>query len=384
MRRSKFSRLNENIVYIVLWVIAFSILMVNNLHERAVNNETIFDGKLVMSAVLSLLPFFLLFCINNYLLIPRLLLRNRFAKYLVSSAACIVLFWTYQFVSYMLFGPDPLPLETVGDAGLAAQTSLSRPLPQPRYVGELLPMPLFFDFTYALLLVGSNIAIALVFQRFEDKIKEERRKKADTESRLMYLKAQINPHFYMNMLNNIHGMIEVDPAKAQDMVLDMSHLMRYMLYESSNAVIPLSAEVVFLKNYIGLMKLRFDSAKLSVSCDLPSDSEVSAMHIPPLLFLVFIENAFKHGVSYRRASFVDISVVVGDECLDFVCSNSIHPNTTDSSHSGIGLNNIRQRLDLLYGHRYRMEISELRDMYTVKLRIPLETNEHNDHADTHN
>lgn len=210
-----------------------------------------------------------------------------------------------------------------------------------------------------------------MFQRFDDRFEKESLMKANAESQLAYLKNQINPHFYMNMLNNIHGMIEIDPDKAQLMVIDMSQLMRYMLYESSRRMIPLSEEIMFLRNYMSLMRQRFPENKVSVTSEFPADNEIVGISLPPLLFLVFIENAFKHGVSYQEASFVAVSIEVSQQSVRFNCINSNHSRICDDMETtGIGLRNIRQRLSLIYGDKASLDLNVSRTTYTVNLIIP--------------
>lgn len=168
--------------------------------------------------------------------------------YLLSVVVVMFVVWMvqyYDFIHHMQMRPPRVSM---------------RPHPHP-----LIPLPLLMDFTYSLLVVGCNIAIVLIFQRFEDKIERESLMKTNMESQLAYLKAQINPHFYMNMLNNIHGMIEIAPEKAQAMVIDMSQLMRYMLYDCSKPLISLADEVAFLRNYLRVMRLRYPENKLCIT-----------------------------------------------------------------------------------------------------------------------
>ncbi|MDE6160691.1 MAG: sensor histidine kinase, partial [Muribaculaceae bacterium] len=248
------------------------------------------------------------------------------------------------------------------------------------HMRPLLPMPLFLDFTYALLVVGCNLAIALMFQRFDDKLERESLMKTNAESRLAYLKAQINPHFYMNMLNNIHGMIEIDQEKAQSMVLDMSRLMRYTLYDSSRPLIPLAEEVEFLQNYLRLMRQRYPADRLTITSQFPLPGDMHGISVPPLLSLVFIENAFKHGVSYRELSFVSVSVEVSGSRVRFSCMNSNHPQSGNhTEREGIGLRNVGQRLALLYGEKAKLDISPTDTTYTVNLSIPAHEIKDSDH-----
>ena len=130
---------------------------------------------------------------------------------------------------------------------------------------HIVPLPMFLDLVYDILIVGVNLAVALIFQRLDDKLERERMQKREAQNQLAYLKAQINPHFYMNMLNNIHAMIDIDAERAQDMLINMSKLMRYTLYDSSCERIALSSEIAFLNNYLSLMKQRYPDNRVSIT-----------------------------------------------------------------------------------------------------------------------
>jgi len=350
-------RTTESIVYLGLWLIAVGLCLLNAMRRHAQLSEPLLNAADIASIALTLLPFLLLFFVNNNVLIPRLLLKNRLTPYFLSTAAAIVLIWVCQYLNFMhrveLMPPGMRP-----------------PVP---HVRPLMPLPLFLDFTYALLVVGCNLAIALMFQHFDDKLERESLMKTNAENRLAYLKAQINPHFYLNMLNNIHGMIEINPEKAQGMIIDMSHLMRYTLYDSSKPLIPLADEVAFLRNYLRLMRQRFPESSVSITSRFPSDEEMRGISIPPLLFLVFIENAFKHGISYRDSSFVAVAIETEQKTIRFSCVNSNHARTgsDNDDRSGIGLRNINQRLKLLYGPETSPEITSTDNSYTVTLIIPI-------------
>lgn len=357
---SKPIRKSENKVYIVLWIIVWGLFLLDNMRSRALSSMPLFDTGLIIKATKTLLPYFILFFINNYFLIPRLLLHNRMSKYLIAAAVCVGVLWLYQYIGFVQNDMHPQLHE-----------GLFMPPPPPR---SIMPMPLALDFTYALLVMGCNIAIALGFQRFYDRLEHERLQKSNAESALAYLKAQISPHFYMNMLNNIHGMIEINPEKAQTMVLDMSRLMRYMLYESSKPLIRFSDEIDFIENYIRLMRLRYDGNKVSITTKIPADCFTENIKLPPLLFLVFIENAFKHGISYHEKSFVAIEFEVLDKHIRFVCSNSVtHSVKSSDTKEGIGLKNVIQRLDLLYGDKAILKMDSSNNVYVVTLNIPYET-----------
>jgi len=354
------SRHYETLTYLGLWLLVIALYTLGTLRTRSMTSTTLVSGEIVARMALTLVPFAILFVIHNWLLIPRLLFRNHMRAYFTCTLTAILLVWAFQYVHFMHeITVHPMPRNFP---------------PGPRH---LLPLPLLLDFIFSLLIIGSNLVIALLFQRFADRLERESLMKANAENQLSYLKAQINPHFYMNMLNNIHGMIDIDPAKAQDMVIDMSQLMRYMLYESSHPRISLSAEIEFLNNYLRLMRQRYPADKVAITSDFPDERQTAGVLVPPLIFLVFIENAFKHGITYREESFVSVSIRVADGMVEFHCLNSNHPAQTPHT-PGIGLHNVEQRLNLIYGPAHTLETIATESTYNVNLIIPIhETSDSN-------
>ena len=178
----------------------------------------------------------------------------------------------------------------------------------------------------------------------------------------------------MNTLNNIHALVDIDPEQAKDSIVQLSKIMRFVLYEGSKQMVPLRQEILFLQNYIELMRKRVaDQVDIRVSLpDMLPDREV-----PPLMLITFVENAFKHGVSYQQPSFINIRISIDGSTdspqpasLHFVCRNSKIPQAEDR-HGGVGLQNAKRRLDLLYADRYDLHIDDAADTYTVTLQIPL-------------
>ena len=178
---------------------------------------------------------------------------------------------------------------------------------------------------------------------------------------------QINPHFFMNTLNNIHALVEFDPVKAQEMIVELSKMMRFVLYEGNKQSVPLSRELDFIRHYVTLMQLRY-TERVRITLNLPQ--ETPERQIPPLVLITFIENAFKHGVSYQRESFIEVTVMVENETLRFSCHNS-KADRPNEEKGGVGLANVRRRLDLIYGEKYRLSIKDKPDAYHVELYLPL-------------
>ena len=188
------------------------------------------------------------------------------------------------------------------------------------------------------------------------------------EKELKNLKNQLNPHFLFNTLNNIYALIPICQEKAQESVHELSQLLRYSLYSNENREVPLEKELLFIKNYISLMKLRLNSL---VSLDANIDENIgNGKFIAPMLLITLIENAFKHGVSGSSQSYISIKISVTDDCLNCIVSNSYHPkNESDKSGSGIGIANLKRQLDILYPNRHNFEIKQEDDIYTSHLTI---------------
>lgn len=175
-------------------------------------------------------------------------------------------------------------------------------------------------------------------------------------------------------MNNISSLIQIDPDAAQDSLAQLSDLLRYAMYESNKPTVSIQGEVEFMRNYIELMKLRCnDMTEVNTSFD------VQSMEIAPLLFISLVENAFKHGVSSSRESKINISMTQIGNTLTFICDNTNYPKTdADRSGSGIGLENTRRRMELLYHDRYEWEQSILPDnIYHVKIVLNLPTTNDN-------
>lgn len=187
---------------------------------------------------------------------------------------------------------------------------------------------------------------------------------------LKYLKSQINPHFLFNTLNNLYSLaLKNDDKETARGIAKLSQIMRFMLNDANEHLISLEKEITYLTSYLDLQKLRFsDQDDIRINFDVKGD--ITGIKIPSFIFIVFIENAFKYGVDYKKPSFVDIKFDVSDDKLKFNIRNSIH-KTGDLQNPGIGLKNIRERLDLLYPGSYNLEIASEDDIFNLDLRIRL-------------
>ena len=189
------------------------------------------------------------------------------------------------------------------------------------------------------------------------------------DAQLKYLQAQINPHFLFNTLNNIYMLILLSPDRAQCAVHDLSKLLRYVLYESNLPVVPIEKEMDFVRNYVELMRIRLpESMDLKIAIDV----QEAGLPIAPLLFISLIENAFKHGVSHSGASYIWIHLQESGGSVRCDIENSYFPkDSADRSGSGIGLTNLRKRLELIYPGKYTFSAQREGASYHVKLNLQI-------------
>jgi len=388
----------ETIIYLVLWGLFF-IAPVLSLYIRTAGNDTLlFDWHEVFVVWRQYAVFFAIFLLHNHLLAPMLVYRQRKTLYVTVLTVLLALFVVYQCHDRpsemqqpdgprheMAHGPrhgmdgghhEPPPFDGERPDG-------ARPLDgehpdghsphfRPEHKPEHQPPIIFgqhdiFAVVCLILMLGANLGVKLFFKQQRDQQKLSELRRQNLEQQLEHLKYQINPHFLMNTLNNIHALVDIDAERAKETIIELSRIMRFVLYEGSKQTVPLAGEIEFLSNYIRLMQLRV-SDKVKVTVSLPQQLPDAA--IPPLMLITFVENAFKHGVSYQQPSFIDIDGHIADGQLVFSCRNSKIPAAEDS-HGGVGLKNVRQRLRLIYGDRYTLNITDDADTYNILLKIPL-------------
>lgn len=257
------------------------------------------------------------------------------------------------------------------------QISLQQDIRPGRFQRRKAASPLLFivrNSTSLLLVGGLSVAIRMSGRWFQVENERKELEKAKTEAELQNIKNQINPHFLLNTLNNIYALIEFNPPKAQQAVLDLSKLLRHLLYDNNQTFVPLRQEADFIRNYIDLMRIRLaDNVELNTHF---SYSETGNTMTSPLIFISLIENAFKHGISGNKPSFIDISLMEHNGgTVVFISRNSYFPKSeADKSGSGIGSKLVRKRLELLYPHRYTWNTIIEDDVYTTELIIDTQIN----------
>ncbi|MDQ0594857.1 two-component system LytT family sensor kinase [Chryseobacterium ginsenosidimutans] len=187
------------------------------------------------------------------------------------------------------------------------------------------------------------------------------------------LRNQINPHFLFNMLNNVKALIRTDPETATTVIIKLSEFLRYQLYENSEEKTLLTSEIEFLSNFINLEKIRRENFSVEIHSDTDKRM-LQSIFIPPNLFTTFVENAIKHSVNITgKESYIKITIEIEDKMLRFICSNSqdLQFSVSDKKYGGLGLANIKRRLELLYGKTYTLEMQSSKNEYIVTLNIPV-------------
>ena len=339
--------IGENLLYLMVWMVIILVPVLNSkmLEEVHVSLENI------LIAWLKIAPYLLIFIIHNSLIAPRLLLRkHRYVWYLVVNLLTITAVFSLVAIyeKYAPYDTEPYILN-----GKALFTDLA----------------IYWNILLGFFMTGLNMGIKLLYRSLRDEQQMEELKRQNLQAEMDYLRYQINPHFFMNTLNNIHALIDIDTEYAKSAVIELSKMMRYVLYESGSETISLKKDIQFIENYIELMRIRYDSS-IDICLDYPATIP-NKVAIPPLLLIVFVENAFKHGVSYNHASFIHIRIGYRDDAVTAVISNSRHEKSRPGT-TGIGLENVKKRLALIYQDNYTLSIDDSDPaVYTVKLIIPI-------------
>jgi sensor histidine kinase YesM len=315
------------------------------------NQESIAWGD-YLRFVTILLGIILVFYANYFYLIRRFLFTRQTKWYLLSN---LLLFMALTIAVYCIMEQIPVP---------------EREMRGPRHdepSPKLHAMFILFDFIKYLFTAALSVALKMTGSWYKMETERTELEKSRTEAELQNLKSQLNPHFLFNTLNNIYSLIAISPEQAQDAVHDLSRLLRYVLYESSESYVTVGKDLDFLHNYVELMRIRLPKhAGLQTEIQTTSPGTL----IAPLLFITLVENAFKHGVSNNKPSFIQIGITADSKEIVCHIRNSCFPkDDTDKSGSGIGLANLRKRLNLLYPGKYRFEYGPEGTDYVCKLEL---------------
>jgi sensor histidine kinase YesM len=334
MQKIRLSRFSAVSLHILFW--AFYLLLPYILHnpqERA-DRYKFWAGR---STIMNLF-WLIFFYANAFVFIPRVLKNWGVVGYILTLAgSSIAIFVLGNFITLEFF-------------------------PDKEFVWKSYT-PFIFSFISFLAMSSSYRIIA------DNVVKERLRKEKESEAlktELSFLRSQVSPHFMFNVLNNLVALARLKSNQIEPSLIKLSQLMRYMLYDSDQETISLEKEVEYLRSYIDLQHLRFGE---DVKVNLETEGQLAGRMIEPMLLIPFVENAFKHGMGMIKDPFINIHLKANNEGLQFVVSNKVSPEAdVKDKSSGIGLNNVKRRLELLY-KKYQLETGEKGNIYTATLKI---------------
>jgi len=340
----------EFLLHIGIWILVYTLpfLIFWKNGDTDLPNKLLHHGGIVLSLLA-------IFYSNYFYLIEEFLFNKRLNNYFLYNILLIVLLGVGVHIwnEYII----PQGINHLPKPGISQSISF-----------------FFRDIISLIMVAGLSVALKTTgkWYRLEADRQEEDKKR--TEAELLTLRQQINPHFLFNTLNNIYALIEISPEKAQTTVHELSKLMRYVLYENSGETVALNKEITFLDNYIKLMRIRLtDEVEIVFENKIPMENN---WQITPMLFISLVENAFKHGVSPTHKSFIHIVFdFLDNNKLSCSIENSYFPkNDSDLAGSGIGLENLKRRLEILYPDRHEFHSGELSGIYYSRIIVPLLTN----------
>lgn len=327
--------------------------------------------------------FIAIFYLNFLYFVEKYIFQNNIKKFFLANLATYAIICALHFLWFRVIIPDTPPptvkliekveelqqeiavLKRGDDAPFMANDHQSeitvKPISKTESKAHKARMKLrwwhiFTDIFTFILITGIAVAFKSTISWFENEEKRQEEEKQKVEAELKNLKSQINPHFLFNTLNNIYALIAISQDKAQEAVMSLSQMLRYVLYDDDKMFVPIQKEVDFINNYISLMKLRLTKqVEVNVVTNVDKNPE---MPIAPLLFISFIENAFKHGVTNNQPSHIHFSIETIDaNTVRCELRNSYFPKSEehDKSGSGIGIENTKRRLQLIYPNAHTLD-----------------------------
>ncbi|MEI6556618.1 MAG: histidine kinase [Paludibacter sp.] len=361
--------------FALIWIGIFSIPFFQN---RMFN---LIDWSRVFNEWMRIFSYLIIFLLNIYIFVPRILFKKKYVSYIsITLAVVIGIIGIVIVIQTVLMPQQPLSMPRMDLGPGMPPMELGSKMPPP--MGFRAPQQpesksVFMLFTdnliISILIIAAGTSFKMLLQWLNEENRRKDMEKEQLRTEIALLRHQVSPHFFMNTLNNIHALVDINTETAKDAIIRLSTLMRYLLYDTAHGQTSLKKEIEFIESYITLMQLRF-SEKVKISINVPK--EIPDIQIPPMLFISILENAFKHGVSYQNNSFVNFSMEVADDQLCCKIKNSKQKvrESFDKSYSGIGLTNIRKSLELLFGKDYTLQIIENEKAFEIQLTIPVYDN----------
>lgn len=304
-----------------------------------------------------------LFYLNYFYFVPRLLLQKKYWSYLALVLLIIIVFMAFRMtftIPELREMPRPDQLGPIGNKSMNSGPHFRNKRP---IIFTILPA-VFYIF-----ILTSSIVLKTLSEFYTNQQNKLVAETQRTSAELNYLRKQTNPHFLFNALNSIYSLAYKKSDLVPDAIVTLSEMMRYMLYETDNKSVFLEKELNYIKNYIELQKLRLSNIE-NIFINIHGDTKNK--YIEPLLLITFIENAFKYGTDYKGVTYVKIKITIEENILDFWIENKIENYTKDPENSGIGMTNMDNRLNLLYPNAHKLTIIETNDKYSLHLNLNLE------------
>jgi hypothetical protein len=367
-------------VFVIGWMAIFSIPF----FSHRINNAL--EWNKLVGEWIRISSFLIIFLVTIYVMVPKFLFQKKYLLYFGFAFLVILLVLGLNLLlGLVLNPPQPLSMPPMDLGPGMPPMELGNGMPAPLgYRPANLPeqkslvMTFIDNLIISVLIVGAGTSIKMMSQWLKEEDRRIDSEKEQLKTELAFLRLQVSPHFFMNTLNNIHALIDINPEDAKNTIIELSTMMRYLLYDTAKGHTTLKKEIAFIESYITLMQLRFPR-KVAVTVEVPEN--ICDVQLPPMLFISFLENAFKHGVSYQASSFVSFKIEQTADRLKCNIRNSKHISyeKPDRSYSGIGLTNIKQSLNLLFGKDYQLDIHESDIEFEVQLNIPVNENKMSGH-----
>jgi sensor histidine kinase YesM len=348
MRESSKITVLKAAVHCTIWIILFfgPILFM----KIESGNKSIVD---IGHLIIPIIEFLSIFYLNYLILIDRFVFRQKRYGLFILLNLIIILVFRFDNIILHFFQND-----------FAEHSRLKK----DRNTNDHLTVDIFKNILLLLLPLILSLMLKSLENFFTLQTEKREIENKSLQSELQNLKYQLQPHFFFNSLNNIYSLIELSPTRAQEAIHGLSKLMRYLLYDTGKERIKLSQEIIFLEKYIELMELR-QTDKTRISFDFPliltKDYDIS-----PLLFISIVENAFKHGISPMHTSKMEFLLKVKENNIEFIASNNNYPkDQSDKSGSGLGLENLKKRLELIYPRRHELMYGVSDNVFHISLKI---------------
>lgn len=345
------------LAHIAGWLLLYTLIMVFVSYSPGASDA--FSQTLTIRYLAFFAVYIFLFYFNSLALVPYFLLQKKYAYYFI---IIIILFIGIYFLKpydrFLLHtGPEPIQPRPPGPEMMEGPP-----------LGNHVAGPGIDIISLILFLTVWSLSTAICIVR-QWQITQQKAIKAETEkanAELSFLKAQINPHFLFNTLNNLYTLAITKNEKTAESIMKFSNIMRYVTDELASDMVPLQNEIDCIHDYIDLQQLRLND-KTKVDLDVSGDC--SQKNIAPLLLMTFVENVFKYGVSSRESSEIIIRIISKEESIFFFCQNKIFNTPGNVERTGIGIRNVKKRLEYLYPDRHSLNINQRNGLYTVELTL---------------